>query len=92
MKRENTRYTVLSLIPPSYLKEGANPYNCEYVWPGLDLIITGQTQPSTLLDHLTLEDFKVSPELPPLPPNMVGWSLKLLPILGALALGWTIVH
>lgn len=74
------------------VKDGVNAYNWEYIWPGLELIITGQVTPSTLLEQLEPNDFDVKSK-PPLPsPKIMDWMIWLLPIVGILALGWVVVH
>lgn len=74
------------------VKDGVNAYNCEYIWPGLELLISGRVKPSTLLSQLQPDDFDVKTELPSSSIMVMNRLIKLLPFMGLLALGWAVVR
>ena len=68
------------------VKDGPNAYNCHYVWPGLDLIISGNSTPQKLGERLQNTEFKVELDPPPIKFNRWKWLLILSLIFGALAI------
>ncbi|MBP0027987.1 hypothetical protein [Roseofilum sp. Guam] len=65
------------------VKKGANAYNCQYIWPGVDKIFNGTATPENLRSHLKTDDFQVETT----PPQDSGKLWKRLAwILGAILL------
>lgn len=74
------------------VKDGPNAYNYQYVWPGLNLIFSGQVTPPDLLSKLKLEKFEVQTTPPIASKNRLGWVIGLGSVAGLLYGVWTIVH
>jgi hypothetical protein len=71
------------------VKDQPNAYNDEYIWPGLDFVVTDQLAANDLLSKFPLKSIQVTNILPPQSSWNIGWIFFVgLAALGGIYLMW----
>ncbi|MBD2664625.1 hypothetical protein B6N60_01979 [Richelia sinica FACHB-800] len=74
------------------VKKGPNAYNRQYIWPGVNLVVTNEVRADELFYKFPLKDIQVTETLPPKPNHLPKILIGILTVVGLGLVYWWFAH